>query len=235
MAQRGLSDLLEAAFLRSRDLQAPLAERLKAFAEEVRPTDPRFSDAVDALIGRLAESGAGSAAPKVGEPLPPFLLPDESGRLTGLDDLLSEGPAAIAFHFGHWCPYCRINIRALAQAAVQMAPERRHIAAIVPERQKFTAWMKKEAAAPFPVLSDMGGGYATSLGLAIWVGEEMKDMMARSGWDPAVSQGSRNWVLPIPATFVVGTDGIVTARFLDPDYRKRMAIEDLVAALRSSR
>ena len=71
MAQRALSDLLEAAFLRSRDLQAPLAERLRAFAEEVRPTNPRFSDAVDALIGRLAESGAGSAAPKVGEPLPP--------------------------------------------------------------------------------------------------------------------------------------------------------------------
>jgi peroxiredoxin len=234
MAQRALSELLEAAFLRCRDLQVPLAERLQAFADEVRPTDPRFSAAVDSFIARLSESGAGTAAPKVGEPLPPFLLPDESGRLVRLEDLLGAGPVAIAFHFGHWCPYCRINIDALARAAAQIAPEGRNIAAIVPERRKFTAWMKAEANAPFPVLSDMGSGYAMSLGLAIWVGEEMKSMIVQSGWDPAVSQGTENWLLPIPATFIVGTDGIISARFLDPDYRKRMAIEDLVAALRAA-
>ena len=38
---------------------------------------------------------------------------------------------------------------------------------------------------------------------------------------------------PVPATFVVGGDGRVKARFVDPDYRKRMTIEDLLAALRS--
>ena len=39
-------------------------------------------------------------------------------------------------------------------------------------------------------------------------------------------------MVPHSATFVVGTDGRVKARFVDPDYRKRMAIEDLLAALR---
>jgi peroxiredoxin len=39
-------------------------------------------------------------------------------------------------------------------------------------------------------------------------------------------------MLPIPATFVVGIDGIIKARFVDPDYRKRMAIEALLAAMR---
>jgi hypothetical protein len=42
-------------------------------------------------------------------------------------------------------------------------------------------------------------------------------------------------MLPIPATFVVGRDGKVTARFVDPDYRKRMAIEGMIAALRNAR
>jgi hypothetical protein len=42
-------------------------------------------------------------------------------------------------------------------------------------------------------------------------------------------------MLPIPATFVIGTDGQVRARFVDPDYRKRMSIEDLLDALRSAR
>ncbi len=74
-----------------------------------------------------------------------------------------------------------------------------------------------------------------SLGLAICVGDEMKHMMISSGWDPSVSQGTDNWMLPIPATFIVGTDGIVYARFADPDCRMRMAIEDMLAALRPAK
>jgi len=74
-----------------------------------------------------------------------------------------------------------------------------------------------------------------SLGLALSVDDEMKHMMVSSGWDPSVSQGTDDWTLPTPATFIVSTDGIVHARFVDPDYRTRMAIEDMLAALRSAR
>src|SRR3546814_8254652 len=60
-------------------------------------------------------------------------------------------------------------------------------------------------------------------------------MMVNSGWDPSVSQHTDNWTLPIPATFIVGNDGSVHARSVDPDYRTRMAIDDMLAALRSAR
>jgi peroxiredoxin len=162
--------------------------------------------------------------------MPAFLLPDEEGRLVHLDDLLDEGPVAIAFNRGQWCPYCRINIDALARAEEEIAAERRHIAAIVPDRQRFAQWLKSDARAQFPVFTDMDNGYAMSLGLAIFVGEEIERMMVSSGWDPSVSQGTDNWMLPIPATFIIGTDKIIRARFVDPDYRMRMAIEDMLAA-----
>lgn len=235
MAERPIGEILEDAFIRCRDLQAPLADRLQAFADEVRRLGPHFAEAVDALVNRLVEAGAGATAPQVGEPMPAFLLPDEQGRLVRLNDLLGEGPVAIAFNRGHWCPYCRINVDALARAEEEVAAERRHIAAIVPDRQKFAMWLKSDANAPFPVLTDMDNGYAMALGLAFSVGDEMKHMMVSCGWDPSVSQGTDDWTLPIPATFIVGTDGMVHARFVDPDYRTRMAIEDMLAALRSAR
>src|SRR5262245_29384467 len=122
--------------------------------------------AVDNLVHRLMESGAGSTAPKIGEPMPPFLLPDEQGYLVSLKDLLEGGPVAIAFHRGYWCPYCRINISALARAEAEIAPEHRHIAAVVPDRQKYAAWLKSDAKAPFPILTDMDSGYTMSLDLA---------------------------------------------------------------------
>jgi peroxiredoxin len=221
--------------IRSRNLDAPLTDRLKAFAYDLRRLVPNFTASVDALVSRLEENDAGATAPKVGEPMPAFLLPDEEGRLVHLHDLLDEGPLALAFHRGHWCPYCRINIDALARAEKELAAEHRHIAAVVPDRQKFAAWLKSNAKAPFPVLIDMDNGYAMSLGLAIYVGDEVKHLMVSSGWDPSVSQGTDDWMLPIPATFIIGTDAIVRARFVDPDFRMRMAIEDILAALRSAK
>ena len=52
--------------------------------------------------------------------------------------------------------------------------------------------------------------------------------------DMASFHGNDGWMLPIPATFAVGRDGIVKARFVDPDFRRRMAIEDLIAALKAA-
>jgi peroxiredoxin len=234
MTETKLSKILEESFVRCRDLEAPLADRLQAFANELRRLGPRFAAAVDALVSRLVESHAGATAPKVGEPMPTFLLPDDQGRLVRLEDLLSKGPIALAFNRGHWCPYCRINVDALARAEKEVAAEDRHVAAIVPDRQKFAMWLRSEAKAQFPVLTDIDNGYAMTLDLAFYVGDEFKQMLVSSGWDPSVSQGTDNWMLPIPATFIIGTDGIIHARFVDPDYRMRMAIEDLLAALRSA-
>jgi peroxiredoxin len=234
MTETKFSDLVEDCFVRCRSLEVPLADRLQALANELRRLGPQFQAVVDAFVSRLAENHAGATAPKVGEPMPAFLLPDEKGRLVRLDDFLGEGPVALAFNRGYWCPYCRINVDALARAQEEIAAEHRQIAAIVPDRQRFAVWLKSDTKAPFPVLTDMDNGYAMTLGLAIYVGDELKRMMVSSGWDPAVSQGTDDWMLPIPATFIVGTDGIVRARFVDPDYRMRMAIEDLLAALRSA-
>ena len=114
---------LEEAFLYCRDMDASLGERLDAFSLETRYLLPGYQDAVDRLVDRLKQYDAGQAAPKPGDPMPPFALPDEDGHIVTLDDLLSGGPLAMTFHCGHWCPYCRINTRALAEAQAQLAAD----------------------------------------------------------------------------------------------------------------
>jgi peroxiredoxin len=225
---------IEEAFLYCRDMDASLDERLETFSNVARALRPEMQEAIDRMVERLKASHAGEAAPKPGDPMPPFTLPDETGRMISLETLLAAGPVAVTFHRGHWCPYCRINTRALAEAQEQIAAEGGQVAAVMPDREHFTAELKRESEAPFPILTDFDNGYALSLSLAFWVGEEMQDLMTRAGWDVSRSQGSDTWLLPVPATFVVGTDGEVKARFVDPDYRKRMTIEDLLSALSSA-
>jgi peroxiredoxin len=227
-------EALEEAFARCCDMDASLAERLQAFADAVRHWSPAFQDAVDRVVGRLKEHGVGETSPRPGETMPSFVLPDENGRLVSLDAMLEKGPVAITFHRGHWCPYCRINTAALSKAQEEIMAEGGQIVAIMPDREQFAAELTSESEAPFPILADIDNGYALSLNLAFWVGEELQGLMVGAGWDVSRFQGSNTWLLPIPATFVVGTDGEVKARFVDPDYRRRVAVEDLLAALKAA-
>lgn len=222
---------LEVAFQRSRAMDAPLGVRLKVIADEVRALSIEFADAVDVFVSRLERAGAGDSAPRVGETMPPFVLPDETGRLVTLSGLLATGPVAIAFHRGHWCPYCRLNAVALAEVQDQIKPVQ--IVAISAERRPYTQALKTEAGADFPFLTDFGNAYALSLNLAIWVDDGMSDMIAGAGWDVPTYQGDEAWILPVPAVFIVDQSGVIRTRHVDPDYRRRMEIEDLLAAVKA--
>ncbi len=204
-------------------------ERLQAYAAAGREFFPAYGEAVDRLVARIHENGGGENAPRPGDPMPPFILPDETGRLVDLNALLEKGPVAVMFYRGHWCPYCRLNVRAVIQAFDRIKASGGQVVAIMPEIQEFAEKFKSDSKAPFPVLTDLDNGYALSLNLAIWLGTEIQRLLSYQ--DLSDFHGNDGWVLPIPATFVVGRDGLVKARFVDPDFRRRMEIDDLIAAL----
>ncbi len=223
---------LQTAFERCRDMDGPINTRLAAYATALKAINPDFAAAVERLIVRLRANDCGDGAPDVGDVMPDFALPDDGGRIVRLDELLNKGPTAIMFHRGHWCPYCRINLAAIARHGADIRGIGGNVVAVTPERQEFAATFRSDAASPFPVLSDLDNGYALSLNLAIWVGRELEKMMAERGRALPEYQGNDGWMLPIPATFVVGQDGRIKARFVDPDYRTRMDLEQLIVALK---
>ena len=226
------AERLKLAFQRCREMDGTLSEQLKAYAAAGRDIFPAYGEAVDRLVTRVKQNGGGEHAPHPGEPMPPFVLPDERGRLVTLPSLLEQGPVVVMFFRGHWCPYCRLNVRAVIKAYDRIKALGANIVAILPETQEYAAKFKSEAAAPFPVLTDLDNGYALSLNLAIWLGAEIERLLHYL--DMPSFHGNDGWVLPIPATFVVGRDGIIRERFVDPDFRRRMAIEDLISTLRSA-
>ncbi len=207
MTPSSTSASLDAAFQRVREMDVSLGEQLRTFADAARQRTPGFAEAVDRLVERIRQNGVGQSAPRSGDPMPPFVLPDDAGHLVTLDQLLSQGPVAVTFHRGHWCPYCRININALAQAHKDIAAEGGQIVAIMPDRQKFTAELRSNATLPFPILTDIDNGYALSLNLAIWIGEEIQTML-QGRQDLPTFQGNTSWMLllpPHPATLPGGT------------------------------
>ena len=233
MTQTPISERLGASFRHFRDLEAPLRERLDGYTEASRDIFPDYANAVDRLVARLNENGSAGHAPGIGDEMPDFLLPDDNGRLIALSEFTAHGPTAVMFHRGHWCPYCRMNIGAVVRARQQIASKGGQVVVIMPENQHYAKMFKLESAAPFPVLTDVDNAYALSLGLAIWLGPDIPQILMQVGRVLPDYHGNDAWMLPIPATFVVGQDHLIKARFVDPDFRKRMDIDDLLAALAS--
>jgi peroxiredoxin len=232
MKELSLLEILDEAFTQARDLDAPLAQRLELFANSLQATSPDFAETVDRLIYRLQQSGTGGAAPQVGEKLPSFVLPDSEGHLVRLEDLLATGPLALTFHRGHWCPYCRINTKALSDLQCEIMPKGAQIVAVTPELNHFSTLLKAEhRAAPIRVLTDIDNGYAMMLNLAIFVGLELREKMQAAGIDVPKYQNNDAWILPMPATFIIDRDATIRARFIDPDFRRRMAVEDIYKSL----
>lgn len=217
---------LELAFLRVRESNASLGERLQVIADVARDLRPEYSRAIDSFAAKLEAVRAGAGAPAVGDRMPLFALPDQEGRLVLLEKLTEAGPVVVAFHRGHWCPFCRMAMTGLAEIQEKARPAQ--IVAISCELPRYTRRIRNEVGAGFPFLSDMDARYTLSLKLAAWLDDTLTRIISEAGYDIPVYQGAGDWILPIPAVFVVDMNGIVSARHIDPDYRRRMDLDDLL-------
>jgi peroxiredoxin len=223
---------LEEAFQEICATEAPLGERMEAFSVAVRKFGLPFAEAYDSLVERLKSGQAGSKAPRRGDVMVPFVLPDSDGRLVYLDELLQMGPVVVSLNRGHWCEYCAIELTALHKALGEISRCGGTVVSIMPEREAYTAKAGARIDNAFSILSDLDNSYALALGLTVWLGEEVRKLYLSHGLLLEQYQGTSSWFVPIPATFVVGRDGVIVDRFVDPDFRKRMEIEDILTALK---
>jgi peroxiredoxin len=106
------------------------------------------------------------------------------------------------------------------------------VVSIMPEKEAYTLKASRKIGDAFPILSDIDNSYALALGLTVWLGEQVRKLYLSHGLLIEQYQGTSSWFVPIPATFVVGRDGRIIDRFVDPDFRRRMEIEDILAALK---
>jgi peroxiredoxin len=83
----------------------------------------------------------------------------------------------------------------------------------------------------FEVLSDIGSDVAKQYGIAFDLSGELAALYEQIGFDLQRVNGGHARTLPLPATFVIGRDGVIRWAFVDTDYTKRAEPGDILAAL----
>src|SRR5262249_23662280 len=150
-----------------------------------------------------------------------------------LAPVLQSCSAVLSIIPGHWCPYCNLELRSLAAVHEQMRELGASIVSIMPDVTEYTGGYSRANELPFPLLTDIDLGYSLSLGLIFWIGADVRRLYEEAGIDLGQYPPSSGYFLPGAAKFVVGQDGLVKARHVNVEFRRRMEPEAVVATLRA--
>ena len=211
-----------------------LKKQTEAKVAAGREANPTFMKGVDHAIEQAKAFQQGKNAINIGDNAPPFLLPNQKGKLISLTDLLAKGPVVVTFYRGSWCPYCNLQLRALQDRLSDIHSLGAQLVAISPQVPDNSMTKDEINNIDFLVLSDQDAKIASQYGVAWEVPEFLLEHMRvdRKLDLESINNGNRS-VLPIPATFVLGDKGEVTWRYVDVDYRTRSEPDDIIEALKN--
>lgn len=210
-----------------------LKQQTEAKVAAGRQANPNFMKGIDEVIAEAKAFQQGGDALAVGQQVPAFELPDAEGNLISSADLLAKGPLVVTFYRGSWCPYCNLQLRALQARLADINALGAQLVAISPQAPDGSLSKNEISEMDFIVLSDQNAKVAAEYGVAWEVPEFVLNHMKvdRQLDLESINNGNGN-VLPIPATFVIGTDGVISWRFVDVDYRTRSEPDDIIDALK---
>lgn len=210
-----------------------LTKDIANFEEEKQRTHDRdVLDMIDVTTADLVNTGIAAQAKSKGDKAPAFTLPDHMGNTVALSDLLAAGPLVINFYRGEWCPYCNLELRAYQKYLDRIKAAGASLVAISPMLPDNSLDIAEKNALVFPVLSDVGNKVANDFGLVFTVDDRIQAMyLERLGNDLPKLNGDDSFTLPLPATYVIRQDGIISYAYVNADYRLRADPEDVMAVL----
>ncbi len=213
---------------------ATLEEQIAAFkAQMAGQAPPEIVATFDRNIDDVVKSGIAEQSLKVGAHAPDFTLPDASGQQITLSELLKQGPVAVTFYRGEWCPYCNLQLRAYQNILPQIKALGASLVAISPQTPDNSLTTVEKKGLTFNVLSDAGNKVAREYGLVLSVAEQYRTVYANVGSNLPAFNGDSSWEIPLPGTFIVGLDGVVSLAHVDPDWTHRMEPAALLDGLRA--
>jgi peroxiredoxin len=190
-----------------------------------------ITERLDAYLAQLADSGV-AVGLAVGDAAPDFTLPSATGALINLRELLARGPVVLTFYRGEWCPYCNLQLRRLQADLPLFREAGATLVAISPQAPDNSLTMCEKHSLEFPVLSDADQRVIAAYKVQFEVDGDLRELQVDVfNSDPRAHNADGSFNLPVPATFVIGADGTIAARFVSADFRTRVEPTDVLAAL----
>jgi peroxiredoxin len=193
-----------------------------------------------ALIATMVLSAAAFTSAEIkplniGEPIPAVTLKTANATSFDLQAAIAEQPAVVIFYRGGWCPYCNRHLSALQEIDPQLRELGYQIIAISPDQPSELVKSAEAGHLSYTLLSDSKVEAAKAFGLVFTVDNATIEKYKGYNIDLEAASGESHHMLPVPAVFIVGSDGIIDFAHADENYKKRMEPGVLLNAAEAAR
>lgn len=205
-----------------------LDERKANFAQSA---DEQTQEIYREGLTQVSESGILEKALNVGDTAPNFTLQNALSGETSLAENLEKGPVVLVWYRGGWCPYCNINLHYLQEELPNFKAEGASLIAISPELPDQSISTAEKHELEFEVLSDIGNQVAKQYGVVFKLTDEVAEIY-NNKFGLNEHNGDTSNELPLAATYIINTNGVIEYAFLDIDYRNRAEPSEITEFLK---
>jgi peroxiredoxin len=207
-----------------------LEQTLSQLRDKFAKLIPESTSAImEGHIESLTKDGAIGQILKPGAKAPTFALKNQRGEDISSLELIKRGPLVVSFTRGSWCPFCSAEVHALNEVYEQLHQAGIELVVLSPQsidraRKQATAENLK-----FNLLVDHDNQVGKAFGVVYTFPEDLKNVYLNAfKLDiPAINEATA-WQLPIPARFIIDSDGIIRDAKANPDYRYRPEPSELL-------
>jgi len=168
---------------------------------------------------------------EVGSTVPDVALTQADGSSIQLKDLIAAKKTVIVFYRGSWCPYCTRHLAALGQVEETLVKKGYQIIAISPDQPAKVSELSGTSEFNYTLYSDSEMAASSAFGLTFKVDAPTLKKLDRHNIDIEAASGEKHHLLPVPAVFIVASDGTIQFRYYNPDYSKRLSAKKIVNAI----
>ena len=169
---------------------------------------------------------------KEGIVAPSFSGKDQNGKSISLSDRLEKGPVVLIFYRGYWCPVCNRYLSKFQEDIDLILEKGASVIAVSPEQNDGVIKTVENSSLNFSVLSDPSYTIMDKYGVRFLVTDKYSAKIKTfKNADIAENNGDNKPYLPVPATYVIGKDGIIIKTFFDLNYKTRPTAQEIVKFL----
>ena len=169
----------------------------------------------------------------VGTKVPEVTLENDNGNSFDLNSAIKVKPAILMFYRGGWCGYCNTQLGQLKDIEHELVELGYQIFAISPDSPEKLQESLQEHNMKYQLLFDKNMSVAKLFGIAFKVDNDTVKRYTGAGIELTYDSRNNCRILPVPAVFIVGKDGIIKFQYANPNYRVRLNSDVLLAAAKA--
>jgi peroxiredoxin len=163
---------------------------------------------------------------------PDFKATDQYGREIRLKEIIKDSLVVLVFYRGQWCPYCNKYLKKLEDSLLLINAKGARLLAVSPEKPENIQKTIEKTNAHYPILYDKDMKIMKAYDVAFEVDEKTVSRYKNANIDLLDANGQKDKAfLPVPAIYIINKEGSIIYRYFEPDYKKRVSVQELLDQL----